>query len=62
MRSLLFSETLQQVRGPEMKKVTEPDFWTKLIFGHFGPKIAKNQPLYFSFEISTLVSAAIGAN
>ncbi len=63
IRSLLFSETLQQVRGPEMKKSDRARFLDKtpyLVIS--GGNVGKNRPFYFSFEISALVLAAIGAN
>ena len=61
--SLVFSETLQQVRGPEMKKSDRARFLDKtpyLVIS--GGNVGKNRRFYFSFEISALVLAAIGAN
>ena len=62
IRSLLFSETLAQVRVPEMKKSDRARFLGKSpylgISGGKRPKI----DVYFYFEISTLLLPAIGAN
>ena len=57
-----FSETLAQVSGRGVKKVTKDDFEQNSIFRHFGQKMAQNQHFSFYLEISTLILPVIDAN
>ena len=59
IRSLVFSETLAQVRGPGVEKVTKPEFWTKLHIWLFWPK---NGPISDFLPISRNFVITFGCN